>query len=98
MRLKGGKVLIDLSSLGDIYDSPVSLVLTNEEIKAIFEKGAIYSYNYKGNILTNVFVYNNIETSDGHITILNTKLQTDGVDAYIIYLDLFNSVFGINEL
>lgn len=49
MRLKGGKVLIDLTSLGDVQsDADIEYQLDEETRKSIIEKGLIIKISYKG--------------------------------------------------
>ena len=43
-RLKGGKLLLDLTSYGDIVNTDINHPLTNEQIQTILSKSVFFKY------------------------------------------------------
>lgn len=99
MRLKGGKVLLDLTSSGDVYEGAgiTDVTLSNEELKAILEKGLIYKILYKGIVLCNEFVIDDYQVSETTF-VLSQELRLNGNSWLQFQVDILNSKIMIAEV
>jgi len=63
MRLKGGKVLLDLTGYGDINSNDIQHQLLPEESKSIQEKGVTIKVLFKGLIIVTDLIVTNVSST-----------------------------------
>lgn len=88
MRLKGGKLLLDLTSLGDIpTNGTISYLLSDEEKKCIIEKGLSLKISLDNHIVVFEPLLHGFSI-DGQINFY--PLTTNANDSVAIYIDADN--------
>ena len=92
-RLKGGKLLLDLTSYGDIVNTDINHPLTNEQIQTILSKSVVLQIIVSGIVL--VFEPLIKEISSTAITYYGLN---SGEKSWGVALNLEDKEFVINEL
>ena len=98
MRLKGGKVLLDLTKDDMSETSSVSIDLSDEEKKISLEKGIVYQFKYYGTRITKDFNPVMIGSGDGVVSLLSEIISENGNEKWTISLDLVDNAFYIGEI
>lgn len=98
-RLKGGKLLLDLSYTDVFAGGGVSpLTLSDEEIDCILTKGLAIKSQYSGVIVVLDILFDNFVFEDDVMTKLTKTLKINGVDYDEIILSLSSKTLEISEI